>query len=264
MLELTDSERVGLVNLVQALVNVVDYAGFERLLRNELREIFPYKMMGGGAGYTNNEQSFHLYCAITIDLPVSYIQEMMQEDGSISSPLLIQWFKDRRPRLLEVNAQTLQHIPPALAEKFRRYGIYNVAAHGSRDLLGNAITYFSFNNMPEPFTNRQSDLLEILVPMLHSALLRVMPDVPPLQLNTTRRLSRKLLKRELELVTYLYKGMSNKEIADAMGLTPNTVRNKLHVLFVKLGVENRTQAVRAYLAAETPYSQAAELEMQNH
>ena len=50
-------------------------------------------------------------------------------------------------------------------------------------------------------------------------------------------------RRELEVVTLLAQGLSNREIADKLFISEHTVRNHLGHIFGKLGVSSRTQAV---------------------
>ncbi len=50
-------------------------------------------------------------------------------------------------------------------------------------------------------------------------------------------------RRELEVVTLLAQGLSNREIADKLFISEHTVRNHLGHVFGKLGVSSRTQAV---------------------
>lgn len=58
----------------------------------------------------------------------------------------------------------------------------------------------------------------------------------------------KLSQRELEIVTYVARGLSNRAIGEALGLSENTVRNHLRSILEKLGLENRVQV--ATLALE--------------
>jgi len=51
-----------------------------------------------------------------------------------------------------------------------------------------------------------------------------------------------LSAREMEVLTYVTKGMSNKEIALALGISHQTVKNHVTSILRKLGVEDRTQA----------------------
>jgi DNA-binding NarL/FixJ family response regulator len=53
----------------------------------------------------------------------------------------------------------------------------------------------------------------------------------------------RLTERESEVVTFLASGMSNRDIADAMMLSENTVKTHLKSIFQKIGVSSRAQAV---------------------
>lgn len=51
----------------------------------------------------------------------------------------------------------------------------------------------------------------------------------------------KLSQRELEIVSYVARGLSNRAIGDTLGLSENTVRNHLRSILDKLGLDNRVQ-----------------------
>ena len=53
---------------------------------------------------------------------------------------------------------------------------------------------------------------------------------------------RPLSAREMEVLTYITKGMSNKEIATILGISHQTVKNHVTAILRKLGVDDRTQA----------------------
>lgn len=56
-----------------------------------------------------------------------------------------------------------------------------------------------------------------------------------------------LTKRELEILSSLAAGRTNKEIAARKGVSTNTVKYHIRNLFEKLGVTNRGQAIALYL-----------------
>jgi len=53
-----------------------------------------------------------------------------------------------------------------------------------------------------------------------------------------------LTLREQEVLTLLAAGKSNKEIAQKLGVSPNTVKTQVASLYQKLDVQRRTQAVQ--------------------
>lgn len=53
--------------------------------------------------------------------------------------------------------------------------------------------------------------------------------------------SKGLSCREIEVARLAAKGLSNREIADALFIAPTTVKRHLYVIFEKLGISKREQ-----------------------
>ena len=60
-----------------------------------------------------------------------------------------------------------------------------------------------------------------------------------------------LTQRESEILSLLAEGLSNKEIADKVKISYDTVRAHLRHIYEKLHVRGRTEAVRKYLKSST-------------
>lgn len=60
-----------------------------------------------------------------------------------------------------------------------------------------------------------------------------------------------LSSREKEILTMLSRGLSNKEIANLIGLTSGTVHSYLQNIYEKMHVHSRVEAVARYLGART-------------
>ena len=58
----------------------------------------------------------------------------------------------------------------------------------------------------------------------------------------TLSLSLALIAREAEVLYWLVKGKTNKDIGEILGASPATVKKHLERVFAKLGVETRTAA----------------------
>jgi DNA-binding NarL/FixJ family response regulator len=70
----------------------------------------------------------------------------------------------------------------------------------------------------------------------------VLEDISRLTSGVPEAIS-KLTLRESQVLELLVKGSSNKEIADSLSITLNTVKNHVHNLLEKLNVKSRHQAV---------------------
>jgi CheY-like chemotaxis protein/DNA-binding CsgD family transcriptional regulator len=70
----------------------------------------------------------------------------------------------------------------------------------------------------------------------------VMREVSDTAVIEAMSLSFKLTPREAEVLYWVVKGKTNKDIGDILGSSPMTVKKHLEHVFVKLGVETRTAA----------------------
>jgi DNA-binding CsgD family transcriptional regulator len=70
------------------------------------------------------------------------------------------------------------------------------------------------------------------------------PAVQPFTPNTKKREEMGITPRELEILELIAKGMSNREIAEKLFVSENTVKTHSSRVFDKLGARRRTQAVQ--------------------
>jgi len=63
-----------------------------------------------------------------------------------------------------------------------------------------------------------------------------------------------LTQRESEVLLWIARGKSNRDIGDILGLSPRTVNKHLEQVYTKLGVENRASAaIKAIQSLQTPF-----------
>ncbi|RQR66465.1 helix-turn-helix transcriptional regulator [Burkholderia sp. Bp9125] len=72
--------------------------------------------------------------------------------------------------------------------------------------------------------------------------------------SETAQTAGNLSAREVEILDYVARGLSNKEIARALRVAPETIKWHLKNIFEKLNVTSRIQAVRSGLALDLPRS----------
>ena len=70
------------------------------------------------------------------------------------------------------------------------------------------------------------------------------PAVEPFAPNTAQQAALGITARELEILTLIARGLSNREIATQLFVSENTVKTHCARTFAKLGAARRTQAVQ--------------------
>jgi DNA-binding CsgD family transcriptional regulator len=121
-------------------------------------------------------------------------------------------------------------------------GLHNLAVHGATDFARHHVPYFSFHQTPEPLGEQHRFLLNILIPSLHIALLRILHTIKSQASLLPSRRRRALTPRELEVLTWVCEGKTSTEIASILGIAQSTVRNQIQSILVKLRVNTRAQA----------------------
>ena len=81
---------------------------------------------------------------------------------------------------------------------------------------------------------------KLVMPMTASAAETIRAEAATFPAN---ELPTALTSRELEVLRFIARGMSNREIADALGTAEGTVKNQASSILQKLGVRDRTRAV---------------------
>jgi DNA-binding CsgD family transcriptional regulator len=69
------------------------------------------------------------------------------------------------------------------------------------------------------------------------------PPAPPFDGNPQAQAALGISPREREVLEHLAAGLSNKEIADRLNVSPHTVKTHVARLFEKLGARRRTEAI---------------------
>jgi NarL family two-component system response regulator LiaR len=91
-------------------------------------------------------------------------------------------------------------------------------------------------------TRRRETIVVREVPGLASS--RDAGAAPPFVANTAQKHSLGITDRELEILTLIARGLSNREIATQLFVSENTVKTHCSRAFYKLGAARRTQAVQ--------------------
>lgn len=236
--KLKERRHAEFFDVINASLNISCPEQFCAWVQNDLQHIFPHAMLACGFGLFENEQAI-IEKIITCNFPQAYLDGLNEAGGMSASPVVQQWAQTRRPVLFEPEGG--KDDTPWM-ENFHRFGLRNIAAHGLCDLNSHSTSYFSFFNIPIKLTSRHAQLLEMLIPHLHVALMRTISNSKPFQSDSSIT-SQDLTKREKEILRWLSSGKTNAEIAKALCISENTVKNHVQRILAKLKVSTRTEAV---------------------
>ena len=213
-------------------------AGFwTSIARPHLSALLPFRSMLGVFGRRIFEQ-IEIAGLVSIDHPVEHFSSLPQTFNLRDRPILAQWLATQTPVLIDVT-QSASASSLELQEA-RSFGLDRLAIHGHLDMLGHTGTYFSFAGICRSLARPRAEaLLALVVPHLHVALCRLakLEQQDPFALTAQER----------ELWRWLAAGRRSTEIAIIAGCSEKTIRNRLTLLYRKLGVASRAEAAREFM-----------------
>lgn len=125
-----------------------------------------------------------------------------------------------------------------------------MADHASRVAVQNFLTRQKIAELPSLLTGYDLQSISCLIQMATTAeeiLLQIAEEDPQPSTSYPRTINQPLLdplsQRELEVLSYIAAGLQNREIADKLVVSLNTVKTHINNIYSKLGVTNRVQAV---------------------
>ena len=235
----TPADEATLIKLMQSLSRINTGDKLISWVRQDLQSIFPHGafICGMGRIHPMGVAPVKLYVS---NFPLDYLRSLKQEDGLYFSSAIKNWLATGEVQLLDTVSSEVEGLDPNWLAGFKASGLRNIAAHGVCDFMRQHASYFSFHQIPETPGERHRFMLQMLVPHMHGALLRILHKIK--QNKSAAGANRTLTARELEVLTWVCEGKTSPEIASILGISPSTVRNQIQSILVKLRVNSRAQA----------------------
>jgi transcriptional regulator EpsA len=177
---------------------------------------------------------------ISDEFPEEYLQADLGSPGNFRANIMRHWLNSGVPILANPDEVGRVIDDPAGLKNFNDSRLQNIAAHGMHDFTRVYVSHFCFHRVSECLNERHERLLELLVPPMHAALIRVLHHANG---GKTAEQQCNLTPRELEILGWISSGKTNDEIASILGTRYKTVKNQVQSILVKLQVSNRAQAV---------------------
>lgn len=171
-------------------------------------------------------------------------QSLADGERGLLAQLVRAWHELGCGPLRITSADPAMAVSPTLAalrEEVATLGIDTLVAHGTESMGGERDSFFVLLQGASSST-QQARWLEWLLPHLHFAYRRMLAGEEEGSHGRVRA-GLVLTERERVVLGLLRAGKSNREIGDALGISPFTIKNHVHSLLRKLEAANRTEAV---------------------
>ncbi|HKU71451.1 MAG TPA: XrtB/PEP-CTERM-associated transcriptional regulator EpsA [Burkholderiales bacterium] len=189
---------------------------------------------------------YESYTSIPLDL--ARFGEMLGQDSTWMPHFVGAWERNHRRPVICDARDPEPLVSGILARELRRLDATCMVGHGTHDAGGRPVSFFIFACRQGAPVARQAYLLELIVPFVHAAWMRVRSDASVGSASAQTDCTGLLTSREVEILKWLYHGKSNVEIGLILEISPMTVKNHVQKVLRKLNVLNRTQAIGKALA----------------
>ena len=241
--EVSPGDEQLLYQLARDCIDCRNPHDFARIVRSSARALLPHSSLMAVLGRIDLEhvQIVHIE---SVDYPAAGVLALRRLGNLRDRPALMHWLQSRSPMVLDLGRDA--HMMSELErQEVVTLKLGRVAAHGVVDLMARSGSYLSFAGVDESLLRETVEQrLNLIVPHLHQALvachLREQQHAPAA--------GGALTSTEHEILRWVSAGRTTAEIAQMRGRSSATVRNQLTVIFQKLGVRNRAEAVRIALA----------------
>jgi transcriptional regulator EpsA len=234
-------ELPAIMKVLSRANEVEDTAGLFSLLRMEVADLLHHEAMVCGVQVLSSSSGTYVHNILNWNFPDGYGNALATTEERADSPLMQRWRKTRDPVLFQ-GGRDDDKYPAEWVNVFNKYELRNIIGHGFLDVEGTFGSYFVFARLPGDVGDRESFLLDMIIPHLHLALMRTIAadqafDEPEHPSHVT------LSPRQLDVLRCVNQGKTNKEIAEILSMTGKNVKYHIEQIFTKLGVRSRAQAV---------------------
>lgn len=253
MLSLGPDEHLQLLINIESSLRIAQRHQFFNWVQGPLQQILAHELLICVCSDSNARSlRTELFSYIEFEPAAQHLDEICRPDDGLMVRLMQCWHGVGGMPLLLCPGMPVRANHASLLAELSRHRLRNVAAHGMYDMEGTACTLFCFFGINDDSEARYANWLELIVPHLHAALVRVLvnqrdcPTIPAVQKSLPAEatvLTKLISERELEILRWIEEGKSNHEIGRLLSISPLTVKNHVQNLLKKLKVRNRAQAV---------------------
>lgn len=229
------------IEVARESLSISSYSEFGTWLHTKFTKFLPHEMMIFYWGDFHNSSSGH---EVFLFKP-NQEMVMLKTSETLSKAtrmLYDKWLSNNSRWFLMNHADPLfTHMHFHCNPEFQALNCQSVLVYGVREMFGEGTCLYVFLGK-EPVIEVDHYVIGMLMPYLDGAIKRIRGESE----NESIEDYISLTNRELEVMEWVNKGKTNYEIGAILSISHNTVKNHLKVIFKKLNVISRAQAVSKF------------------
>jgi transcriptional regulator EpsA len=245
---LTSEQRLVFIEVIEESIRVNNRSHFFNWLQRGFQYLINHEVMIFGLRGTDGVGYDYEYLTTSRYFGETQFAQVLQADYGVVSSAIQTWARTGLPVFVnndlpavDKSTHTLFHVDE---KKLKDSELKNFVVHGFGDANSKISSVVVFGRMNSPANAVTSHLIELLMPHIHCAIVKVTSTRGSSMLasDSTGLLKKQLTKREIEVLKWLQMSKTNWEIAEIMVVSPLTIKNHVQNILRKLNVENRGQA----------------------
>lgn len=234
---LSRQEQEYLLRVIESGVRVASLHGFFLWTQGQLQALLPHRLLVA-MQFAPGGNLQRLECVHGTVLEPGALASLTGARDGLAPRIARHCLQGGRlPALGDFSSDAAQAGLETFRAELGRAGVDKLLVHGTGQLAGGASVFVLFG-LPPALDARHAYFLELLLPHLHLALMRL-----PSQQVAGAAPARPLSTREAEIMAWLREGKSNDEMGQILGISALTVKNHLQRIYRLLGVGNRAHAL---------------------
>jgi transcriptional regulator EpsA len=237
---LSKLEQEYLLRVIESGIGVGDAGQLFLWTQGQLQALLPHRVLAC-LQYDAAGALLRIECLHGAVLHEQVVAALRDPGAGLAARIAGRWRDGQRlPAIVDAGQDEAGEALAGFEDELGRLGLDNVLVHGS-DGRDGAQTVFALFGLPLKPGPRHAYFLELLLPYLHMALLRL--PMGERRAGAEPAAARRLSAREAEILGWLREGKSNYEIGRILGISALTVKNHLQRIYRALGVANRAHAL---------------------
>ncbi len=242
---LSDEQRVVFMDAISESLRVSQHSHLFNWLQGAFQYLLAHEVMIYGIK-TNEADSYEYeYLTSSRYFDEYKFHDVIQQDEGIVNQTLALWQQDVLPLLVGSALNPSDYANCAVFNfdetTLKDSELSKIIAHGFGDQHSKISTFVMFARLSKQPSANHAYILELIMPHLHCALVRVASSKHN-YVQDRRKKSNRITGRESEILHWVHIGKTNWEISSILNISPLTVKNHVQNILRKLDVQNRGQA----------------------